>query len=125
MTHDSYSGLDITHIALALAIAAAYVTVPFTALRRLPVPRIVQVSGMVFFLTCALTHLALAAGFHDSPWMVLSDLVQFIAVVTFIATLSRMVEMVMNRQRRLAALEAEGGQPPGPAHDEPEGEDLP
>ena len=83
--------MDYLHIALALGIMCSYLAAPLTALRRLPLTTTTFVSGAFFFATCAITHLALAVGFHDSPWMILNDAIQFIAVVTFLVSLSRQV----------------------------------
>jgi hypothetical protein len=100
--HPAITTLDILHLMLALIIAAAYLAVPFTALSRLAkfMPVSARVSGSFFFLTCALTHIAIAAGFHDSRWMVLNDAVQAVSVITFIAVLSRMVGKVMEHRAR-------------------------
>ncbi len=103
MHHDpaSWGLLAQVHLGLALIIAAAYLSVPFTALRKLArfLPRTAQISGALFFLTCAITHLSIASGF-DSRWMVVSDLVQAISVVTFIASFSRLVGRAFERRAR-------------------------
>ncbi len=105
MHHGAWGLLAQLHLLLALVIAAAYLSVPFTALRRLAelLPKTAVVSGSMFFLTCAITHLGIAAGFHESHWMVLNDFVQAVSVITFIASLSRVVSRAMHRRsERLA-----------------------
>lgn len=67
-----------------LGIVGGYMLVPFTVLRYLALTRSVTVSGTLFFLTCALTHLAMAVGFTYSPLMVINHVVQFGAVVWFV-----------------------------------------
>ena len=98
MADHHYGYLDQVHILLSLVIMAGYMTVPFTVLRRIPLPRITQVSGLCFFATCAITHVGLAVGVHDSPWFVLNDLIQAVSVITFIVTLSKMVATVMKQR---------------------------
>lgn len=97
--HEHASTLDAVHIGLALIIMAAYVAIPFTALRRIPLPMNAKVAGSLFFITCAITHLGIAAGFHNNPWMVLNDFVQAVSSASFIFILSRMVSHVLNRRR--------------------------
>jgi hypothetical protein len=118
LEHAHYSGLDQIHIMLALVIMVAYMVVPFTALRKLPLPPVARVAGLFFFATCAITHLALAAGFHGNDWMIANDLVQAVSVVTFIVSVSRMVQQVL--ERREARLAGVGADPldPGPDDDE-------
>lgn len=67
-----------------LIIVAGYVIVPFTVLRYLPLTMSVRLSGSLFFLTCALTHLSMAFGFSASRWMVINHGVQAVAVVWFV-----------------------------------------
>jgi uncharacterized membrane protein AbrB (regulator of aidB expression) len=99
--HNDITAIDVLHLALALVIAASYMAVPFTALARLSkfIPISARIAGTFFFLTCAITHIAIAASFHDSSWMVVNDLVQAVSVITFIAVLSRMVGAVMARRK--------------------------
>ena len=98
--------MDQIHILLALVIMGAYLSIPFTALRRLPMPRRTRVFGSLFFITCAITHLALAMGFHDSQWMILSDLVQAVASIGFIYSVSQIVEYALRRaEKRLQRTE--------------------
>ena len=98
-THE-YDALDQLHIGLAIIIALAYASIPFTSLRLLAayLPRAAQIGGSLFFITCAITHLAIAAGFHDSHWMIANDAVQAASSITFIASLSRMVGFAMRRR---------------------------
>lgn len=86
-----YSPADQVHIMLSLVIMVGYLLVPFTALRKIPLPRITRVSGLLFFLTCALTHVGMAVGVSGSDWFILNDAVQAVSVVTFIFTLNNMV----------------------------------
>lgn len=96
------------HVVLALAIMTAYLIVPFTALRRLPLPWHTRLAAFGFFLTCALTHLAIAVGFHENRLMLANDTVQLVCVVAFITTLSRLVGETLRRRdaRRPADQEA-------------------
>lgn len=98
--HAQTQPIDAVHIVLALVIAGAYLAVPFTALRRLAayMPMTARVAGSFFFLTCAITHLALATDLHETNWMVLNDAVQAVSAITFITSLSRMVRVVMRRR---------------------------
>ncbi len=67
-----------------LVIVAGYVLVPFTVLRYLPLSMSVRLAGVLFFTTCALTHLAMAFGFEDSEVMVVNHVAQAAAVVWFV-----------------------------------------
>jgi hypothetical protein len=102
---NSFNGWNLTHIVLASLIAAAYLSVPFTVLRRLPVTAVIKVSAMFFFATCAVTHLAMATGWDDSHWMILSDLVQFVAITTFIVSISRLIGFALARRDGILGLQ--------------------
>lgn len=67
-----------------LIIVYGYLLVPFTVLRFLSLTVPVMVSGVFFFVTCAITHLSMALGFQHSRWMVVNHVVQAIAVVWFV-----------------------------------------
>lgn len=67
-----------------LVIVLGYLFVPFSVLRYLPLTPSVRCAGALFFLTCAITHLSMAFGFHDSVWMVVNHVVQALAVVWFV-----------------------------------------
>lgn len=67
-----------------LIIVLGYVAVPFTVLRYLPLTRRVRLAGAFFFVTCALTHVAMAFGFEGSAWMVANHVVQALAVIWFV-----------------------------------------
>lgn len=109
MTQHAHAGvLDQVHIALALGIAAAYIIVPFTALHRLPVTHVTQISGSLFFATCAITHLSIACGFHGSHWLVLADAVQLVSITVFVVSLNRIVTAAFERRR---VRRGERGQP--------------
>lgn len=103
-----YTALDQIHILLALSIMFSYLSIPLTALRHFPMPPVATWASRFFFATCAVTHLAIAAHFHDSPWMVLNDLIQAVSAVLFIVSLSRMVAAVLERQAAKRAEKAEG-----------------
>lgn len=109
MTHEHLDALDQIHIGLALWITLAYLAIPFTALRRLPMPRSARAAGMIFFITCAVTHVAVAAGFHESRGMVLNDLAQAISATVFIWSAARMVDFAL--KKRAAARTPEGPTP--------------
>jgi hypothetical protein len=104
MTHHT-DWLDQIHIGLAIWITLAYVAVPFTALRLLPMTNRARAFGIGFFTTCAITHVAVAAGFHDNHWMLLNDLVQAVSATGFIYEVARMVKWAL---RRKAARAPEG-----------------
>lgn len=67
-----------------LLIVAGYLLVPFTVLRYLPLTRSVWIGGAFFFVTCAVTHLAMAFGVEGSGWMVVNHVVQALAVLWFV-----------------------------------------
>lgn len=97
-----YTAADHIHILFALGIMAAYLSIPFIdRLRNLPLTTATRIAGTFFFLTCAITHLAIAAAFHDNSWMLLNDAIQLISVVTFIATLTRHLGAAMRRKEAL------------------------
>lgn len=84
MHHDLSQGWATVNTLANLGIVVGYVLVPFTVLRYLPLTRNVLVSGTLFFLTCALTHLSMAFGFSGTEWMVVNHVVQAVAVVWFV-----------------------------------------
>lgn len=100
--HGGHGALGQLHLLLALGIMAGYAVVPFTALHRLPLTKPTRVFAVLFFATCAMTHLAIAAGAADSSWMIVNDAVQLVAVIGFIRCLSRQVAWTLRRcqQRR-------------------------
>lgn len=104
VNESSYTWVDAFQIMLAVGIALAYLSVPFTTLRRVPITVTVKVSAMLFFITCAITHLAMAIGFHDSPWMLVNDLIQLASITTFIVSFSRMVSWAMDRKAAVERL---------------------
>jgi hypothetical protein len=104
VTHDLGAApgvLQQLHVMLALGITVAYLTVPFTALRLLPVTTAARVFGLLFFATCAITHLALSVGVHEHPLMLANDAVQLVAIVGFIRALCRQVAWTMRRREQL------------------------
>lgn len=108
MTHgDTAGAIWQVHLLLALGIMAGYAVVPFTALRRLPLTRPTRVFAVLFFGTCAITHLAIAAGAAGSMWMIANDAVQLVAVIGFIRCLSRQVAWTLRRRQQ----QRSGGRP--------------
>jgi hypothetical protein len=101
----AYDWVDVFHIALALGIAAAYMSVPFTTLRRLPLTPGVKTMAMIFFATCAITHLALAIGFHDSVWMLFNDFAQLVSITSFIVLMARMMGEILKRREAFDAVQ--------------------
>lgn len=75
---------QVVNLLANLLIVGGYLLVPFTVLRYMPLSMPVRVSGALFFLTCALTHLAMAFGFEHQTWMVVNHVVQAGAVVWFV-----------------------------------------
>ncbi len=84
-----------------LAIVGGYLLVPPLVLPylRLSVP--IVVAGALFFITCAVTHLALAFGEHNvhAWWMVVNHVVQAVSVVTFILGFGRLLRRAHERAR--------------------------
>ncbi len=75
-----------------VAIVIGYVLVPFLWLPHLPLTRPVLISGTVFFLTCAITHLALALhADHGGRWLLLNHILQAGAVLAFVLGFGRML----------------------------------
>lgn len=96
---------------LALGITVGYLAVPFTALHRLKFTRPTRIFAVLFFLSCGLNHLALAAGYTDARFAVANDVVNLVALVGFFRGLVRQVEFALRRcaERRSAGEAAEGG----------------
>lgn len=102
-----------------MTIVAGYLAVPLTVLRLIPMKRNVRMAGVMFFLTCAVTHIYMAigppAGHHsdatpDAVIMLINHFVQAVAVWAFVLGLATAVRDALARQReRLAA----GGKPRG------------
>ncbi len=75
----------VLNTAANVIIVCGYLLVPALWLPWLPLKRWVLIAGAVFFLTCAITHLALAFHLdHDSNWMVANHLIQGVAVILFV-----------------------------------------
>lgn len=107
--HNNVHGaLLAVYILSNLAIVGGYVIVPFTLLgRRMPMTRPVRAAGVVFFGTCALTHLSMAL-FWPLWWaLVASHVVQAVAVWFFVLGFSRLIRdaEVNRRQRATTAVE--------------------
>lgn len=78
-----------------LAVVAGYLAVPMTALRLVPMRTRTRVAGVVFFVTCAITHafMAFAGADHGQRtpvfWLMLvNHLVQAAAVWMFVLGLA-------------------------------------
>ncbi len=85
MEHDGLTGFPaVLNVVANLMIVGGYVLVPFTVLRYMPLTYRVRVAGTLFFVPCALSHLAMAFGFQHSLWMVVNHVVQAVAVVWFV-----------------------------------------
>jgi hypothetical protein len=85
------------NLAANLAIVASYLLVPFTVLRYLPLTRPVRASGTIFFGTCALTHMSMAFGFHDTLFMLAVHVIQAVAVVVFVLGFHRLLRNASRR----------------------------
>lgn len=80
-------------------IVAGYLLVPALWLPYLPLTRFVLWSGVIFFGTCALTHLALAFHWdHGSNLLVLNHIVQAISVMCFVTGFSKLLRKAKERQ---------------------------
>ncbi len=82
-----------------LAIVVGYVLVPLLWLPYLPLTRSVLYAGVVFFVTCAMTHLAMAFGFVHSPWMTVNHVIQAAAVLTFVLGFGRLLRRASTFRR--------------------------
>ncbi len=92
-------GLGLTNTISNLLIVVGYILIPVLWPRLLPLTAVVQVSGTVFFATCALTHLSMAFGFEHSNWMILNHVVQAVAVLTFVITFTRLLRIASTAAR--------------------------
>lgn len=108
--HGLAGGLN---FAANLLIVIGYVLVPVFWLPYLPLTRPVLYSGVVFFVTCAMTHLAMAFGFVHNPWMVFNHVVQAVAVLLFVTGFSRLLRRA-NHTRDMGR-RMNGGDPDEPA----------
>lgn len=92
--------LLIGYIVANLAIVGGYVVVPFTLLgRRMPMTRRVRFAGVLFFGTCAVTHLSMAL-FWPLWWpLVASHVLQACAVWYFVLGFSRLIKEAEVRRR--------------------------
>jgi|ERR1043165_3067628 hypothetical protein len=117
MHHDHPGGvLANVYVIANLAIVSGYVVVPFTLLgRRMPMTLRVRAAGILFFGTCAITHLAMALFWPLWPALILSHVLQAIAVWYFVIGFSRLIgEAEVRRRRRSSAANDQ----PGPVLDE-------
>ncbi len=74
-----------------LLIVVGYVLVPFLWLPYLPLTRPVLLSGVGFFFTCAMTHVAMAFGFEHTTWMVLNHIAQAAFVLFFVVGFAQLL----------------------------------
>lgn len=109
--HRTTSVLTLVFVLSNLAIVAGYLAVPFTKLgRRIPMTAGVRVAGMLFFATCAITHLAMAM-FWPLRWPLIVDhIVQAAAVWYFVLGFSKLIAEAEVMRRPPAAT----ADPPGP-----------
>jgi hypothetical protein len=75
--------LDV-NVAVNLLIVFGYVLVPFTVMRYLELTTSVSIAGMLFFFTCAMTHLSMAFQFSGEKFMVFNHAIQAVSVVWFV-----------------------------------------
>ncbi len=93
MHHDHVNSVLLTtYIVANLAIVGGYVVVPFTLLgRRMPMTRRVRYAGILFFVTCAITHLSMAL-FWPLWWFLIAvHVLQACAVWYFVLGFSRLI----------------------------------
>lgn len=93
--------LDLNTVA-NLLIVVGYLLVPFIWLPYLPLTRPVLISGTLFFLTCAMTHVSLVFRFEHHPWMTLNHVAQAVAVLWFVIGFARLL-------RRADSIRRDGG----------------
>ncbi len=75
-----------------IVIVSGYLLVPALWLPFLPLTKSVATGGAVFFLTCAITHLALAFHWdHGAGWLIANHVVQAISVMVFVLGFSRLL----------------------------------
>lgn len=84
-----------------LGVFAAYVTVPFTRMgRSIPLTRRVRVAGVLFFMTCAFTHVSMAFGW-GSLWLAVAvDVLQAGAAWYFVLGFSSLLAAAAEVRRR-------------------------
>ncbi len=97
------------NILFNLAIVAGYVCVPFMWLPYLPLTKPVLAGGVIFFLTCAISHLGMAFHFEHNTWMiVVNHGFQAVSVFVFIFGFSRMLRDAHRRNAELAVAATRG-----------------
>jgi hypothetical protein len=113
MHHDHVNSTLVTvYVVANIAIVGGYVVVPFTLLgRRMPMTRRVRFAGILFFATCAVTHLSMAF-FWPLWWpIVAGHVLQACAVWYFVLGFSRLIaEAEVRRMARAAAGADQPGQ---------------
>lgn len=98
--HEITGTLATVYILANLIIVGGYVIVPFTLLgRRMPMTRPVRVAGIVFFATCAITHLSMALFWPLWWWLVFSHAIQAAAVWYFVLGFSRLIRDAQVQRR--------------------------
>ena len=84
---------DVLNLVSNLVIVLGYALVPVTWLRHLPLTRPVLVSGVVFFATCAITHVAMAFDIaHHRHWLLVNHISQAVAVMLFVLGFGRLLK---------------------------------
>ncbi len=78
-------------------IVVGYILVPFFWLPYLPLTKPVLIAGTGFFITCAITHLAMVLGFEHATWMVWNHVFQAVAVLFFVIGFSRLLRLAHTR----------------------------
>jgi hypothetical protein len=116
-THVHLDPLDVINAIGNLLIVAGYLVVPFTVLPRVALTPGVRVAGALFFVTCAMSHLAMAVGVEHHWAMVANHVAQAGAVWAFVLGFARLVVAANKR----AATKAGTGIP-DPVVAPPEGE---
>lgn len=88
-----------------LAIVGGYILIPFTVLRHIPLTPFVRTAGMIFFMTCAATHAAMAFGAEHHWLLYANHILQAGAVWFFVTGFARLVGAANRRRAR------RGGEP--------------
>lgn len=95
--HHPPTTVDLVRLVLGLTVIAVLWAVPFTALRHVPIPRLTKLSGLVFLLSLAVFRVVAVLDLN-SPWWLINDGVQLIAIIVFVSTLTYMVASVVQRR---------------------------
>ncbi len=94
------------NILFNLAIVAGYVCVPILWLPYLPLTKTVLAGGVIFFLTCAISHLGMAFHFqHNTAMVVVNHGLQAVSVFVFIFGFSKMLRDAHRKKADLSVIE--------------------